>query len=183
MILPAGAAERRRLEPGAVSALFESEEAVDRAVTRLVGSGVPRDLIEVVVSPEAARRYYVGRARAPGREALRWAGIGGLTGLVLGSVLATVLIALPGFEDAGTTALIQLAGPNLATVAGACLGGIGGLLRCRRPDSRHARAAQEPDAIVLLVGARGEAEASRLAELLVGSGGREPRITTRTHTS
>ncbi|HEX7049592.1 MAG TPA: hypothetical protein VF188_05220 [Longimicrobiales bacterium] len=172
----AAAPGRRRPERDTVSALFDAPEAVDRAVAALIGAGLPRDLIEVAVSPEAARRHYAGRARAPGREALRYAGIGGLTGLILGALISLILAALPGFLDPGIGAIVQLLGPNLCTVGGAALGGIIGLFVRRRPAPRHARAAEAPSAIIIVVTARSEREAATLARILARSGGREPRL-------
>jgi len=166
---------RARHESDAVSAIFDSADAVDRALLRLNRAGVPRDLVEVVVSPAAAARHYAGKAKPLGREAVRYAGIGGLIGLLVGAAISLVIVVLPGFHDAGLTALAQLIGPNLAAVGGAAVGGIIGLFVHRRPDRRFARAAESPDAIVVVVTARSEEEVRGITAILSESGGREPR--------
>ena len=69
-----------------VSVLFDDPGSVDSALAALDGMGVPRDLVEVVVAPQAAQRFYRRVVRSPGRETLRYAGIGGLTGLVVSAM-------------------------------------------------------------------------------------------------
>ncbi len=171
----------RLREPLTVTALFDDTGAVDRALDALYSAGLPRDLVEVVVSREAARRYYaeargVRAPRAPGRETWRYAGIGGLVGFVGGVLMGLVMVAWPGIDAPGGLALVQLAGPNVATVGGAAIGALIGATRRRRPSPRHARAAEAANAIVVAVAARGDDEAALLAGLLGGQGGREVRI-------
>ena len=163
------------VESHAVSALFDSPEAVDQAVTALIRAGVPRDLIEIVVSPEAAGRFYGGRVRGLGRETMRFAGIGGLAGLILGAAISLVIIALPGFQDPGLEAIVQLIGPNFVTVAGALVGAAIGLFVRRRAELRFARDSEAPYAIVVVVVARSLDEEQALARILVANGGRAPR--------
>lgn len=171
-----GVQRRPRLVP--VSALFEHRALVDRALPRLTGAGVPRDLIEVVVSPEAARRHYAG-VRAEGtRETARFAGIGGLVGLLIGIAVSLVFVSLPEFVGPGAEAVVQLIGPNFATITGAVLGALVGAFRHRPPRTRHARAAESPDAVVVVVRARGEAQVATVLRLLADAGGRAPRIET-----
>jgi hypothetical protein len=165
-----------RQEPYAVSALFDAPERVDDALERLVRAGIPRDLIDIVVAPQAAERYYGGRARALGRDATRFAVAGGLIGLLVGAIVSLILIFLPGFLDKGILPIIQLIGPNFATVTGALIGGVIGLFRKRRPERRHHRALESPEAIVMVVIARTEEELRRIARILVEGGGREPRL-------
>jgi len=45
------------------SAFFAAPDQVERVVVDLVEAGVPRDLVEVIVSPEANKAHYGGRAR------------------------------------------------------------------------------------------------------------------------
>ena len=54
------ASGQRLYEPVDVTALFDTPAAVERALDALYTAGTPRDLIEVVVSREAAERYYGG---------------------------------------------------------------------------------------------------------------------------
>ena len=165
----------RPVEGTTVSALFDDPSDVERALAALVRSGVPRDLIEVIVSPRAARRFYPERARAPGRDALRYAGAGALIGLIAGAALSLVLIAIPGFHEPGGLVFVQLLGPNLMTVAGAVVGAIVGLLVHRRAEPRHMRAVESPDAIVVVATARSAGEAAAVARSLRGTGGHDTR--------
>lgn len=166
----------RRPTPHSVSASFQHPEAVQAALERLVRAGIPRDMIDVVVSPAAAEKFYPGRARERGRDALRLAGAGGLVGLGIGSLISLALIMMPGFYDEGLVPYVQLIGPNFATVAGAMIGAVIGLFRRRRPDPRHARAAEEPDAIIMIVALRSREDAERTAAILARAGGADPRI-------
>jgi hypothetical protein len=160
----------------ATSALFEQSEAVEAALVTLVRAGVPRDLIDVVVAPEAAQRFYNGLAKSPGRTTLRYAGRGGLIGLLLGALISFAIIALPGFQSPGTVAIVQLLGPNLMTVLGAVIGGLVGLSGRGSPEQRHRRAGESPGSIVVAVQTRTRGEAEAMARLLVEGGGREPRV-------
>lgn len=49
-----------------------------------------------------------------------------LLGVIGGVLLSLVMVAWPGIDAPGGLALVQLAGPNLGTVAGAAIGGQGG---------------------------------------------------------
>jgi hypothetical protein len=166
----------RRARPHTVSASFHDTDAVQNALEQLIRAGVPRDLIDIVVSPEAARKFYPGSSQGPGNDALRFAGAGGLIGLVIGSVVSLILIMLPGFFDTGIIPYVQLIGPNFATASGALIGGGIGFFRKRRPNPHHARAAEEPGAIIVVVTLRSREEAQRVAQILAGAGGAEPRI-------
>ena len=176
----AGVMSGHRLrEPLTLTALFDSPDAVDHALDALYTAGTPRDLVEVVVSRQAAERFYGDartRPRRPGRETFRYAGIGGLVGFCVGVGLSLVMVALPGIDAPGGMAPVQLMGPNVGTVAGAALGAVVGVFRRQRPDARHARAAEASGAIVLAVATRGEHEATLLGGLLRAQGGRDLRV-------
>ena len=176
----AGFASGQRLrEPLTLTALFDDRATVDRALDALYAAGTPRDLVEVVVSREAAQRFYADTRRAPrepGRETFRYAGIGGLVGFVVGVLVGLVAVAMPGIEAADGMAPVQLLGPNMATTAGAALGALIGFFRRQRPNRRHARAAEETGAIVMAVATRSEREAELLGGLIAGNGGRDLRV-------
>ena len=172
------AEEASRPEPAegtTVSALFDAPSDVERGLAELVRAGVPRDLIEVVVSPQAARRFYPERARSPGRDAMRYAGAGALIGLIAGAALSLILIAIPGFHEPGGLVFVQLLGPNLMTVAGAVIGAVVGLFVHRRAEPRHERAAESPDAIVVVATTRSAEEAAAVAGRLRRAGGHDTR--------
>lgn len=178
---PAHAAEvaagYRDREPLTVTALFDGPERVDEALDALYTAGTPRDLIEVVVSREAAEKFYGGRRRVrrPGRETFRFAGIGALVGFLVGCGVSLVMVALPGIDAPGGMAPVQFMGPNAGTIGGAAVGALFGFLRRQRPEPRHARAAEASGAIVVAVAARGDREAALLGRLLESRGGRDVR--------
>jgi hypothetical protein len=78
--------------------------------------------------------------------------------------------------DTGILPIIQLIGPNFATVSGAIIGGLIGLFTPRKPNPRHARAAEAPDTIAVVVTLRSREEAEHIAQILSASGGDAPRI-------
>jgi hypothetical protein len=177
----AGAGYRER-EPLVVTALFDSPDEVDRALDALYTAGVPRDLIEVVVSRSAAQRFYNARgpgrrpAREPGRETFRFAGIGALVGFVGGLGFSLLMLMWPGLDAPGGMAPVALFGPNVGTISGAGVGALFGFLRRQRPDPRYARAAEAENAIVLAVRMRGPREAELLGGLVAAQGGRDLRV-------
>ena len=166
-------------EPLTVTALFDSRADVENALGGLYTVGLPRDLIEVVVSREAAAHFPAGVARRAGRETFRFAGIGGLTGLLLGAVISLGMVAWPGLDAPGEQAIVQLLGPNFGLVTGAALGATAGFFRHRRPDPRHARVAEAAGAIVVAVTVRSQEEGALMIQLLPKCGGREPQIQSR----
>jgi hypothetical protein len=176
----AEAASGQRLrEPLTVTALFDDRAQVDRAVAALYSAGTPRDLVEVVVSRDAAERHYADAPRGirrPGRETFRYAGIGGLLGFVTGVVIGLVMVALPGIEEPGGMALVQVFGPNMATVVGAALGAVFGYFRHQRPNPRPARAAEQSGSILLAVATRSHEEAQVLGDIITANGGRDLRV-------
>ena len=180
-----GASGYQRREPLVVTALYNSPDAVDRAVDALYLAGMPRDLIQVVVSRAAAAQFYSARAlgprraRAPGRETFRYAGAGALVGFIGGVIFSLVMLVWPGIEAPGAMAPVALFGPNVGTTAGAAIGALFGFTRRQKPDPRFARAAEARDAILLAVHARDAREAGLLASLMEAQGGREPRVDAR----
>ena len=175
----AAASGQRLREPLTVTALFDDRVGVTRAVDALYSAGTPRDLVEVVVSRAAAEKHYADAAsgvRRPGRETFRYAGIGGLVGFIVGVAIGLITVAMPGIEDPDGMALVQVFGPNMATVVGAALGAVFGFFRRQRPDPRHARAAEESGSIVLAVATRSHEEARVLGEIMAANGGRSVHV-------
>lgn len=166
-------------EPITLTALFDDPAQVERAVDSLYAAGTPRDLVEVVVSREAAERFYADAPKSPsrpGREAFRYAGIGGLLGFIGGVAIGLVTVALPGIEGPGGMAPVQVFGPNVATVVGAAIGAAIGYFRRQRPNPRHARAAEQSGSIVLAVATRSQDEAKALGDIITADGGRDVRV-------
>ena len=164
-----------------ITALFDDASGVERALDSLYDAGTPRDLIEVVVSREAAKHFYAdarGRRapRPPGRETWRFAGAGALFGFVGGTLVSLAMVAWPGIDAPGGLALVQLVGPNVATIGGAAIGAIIGALRRQQPHARFARAAEAANAILFAVTARSTSDATILAQLLERQGGRDIQV-------
>ena len=180
-----GGSGYQRREPLVVTALFVSPDAVDRALDALYYAGVPRDLMEVVVSRTAAMQFYSaggpGRrgTRTPGRETFRYAGAGALLGFIGGLLFSLLMLLWPGIDAPGGMAPVALFGPNVGTTAGAAIGALVGLTRRQQPDPRYARAAEARDAILLAVHARDTREAEQLATVIAAHGGRQARVEAR----
>ncbi|HEU4643512.1 MAG TPA: hypothetical protein VFS44_13730 [Gemmatimonadaceae bacterium] len=168
--------QREHREPVVVTAIFDSADAVDTALTRLYDAGVPRDLIEVVVSRTAADRFYRDARRVPDREVFRFAGIGGFIGLILGVTISLVILALPGEVRQRSTAIIQLIGPNFMTLGGALVGAIIGFFRRRQAPAHYARAAEASSGIVVAVAARHQTQVESVLDILTEAGGQKPRV-------
>lgn len=166
---------RRRHDLATISAFVASPEAAENAVEVLTAGGIPRDLVEVVVSSSADDRFYHGRARRLGTLALPYAGIGGLVGLLASVILSLEILVLPGFNLPERLARVQLLGPNIGAIIGALLGGLVGALRRREPKGVYARAG-EREAILVIVFDRPRAEAAIVARLLEELGAEDVRI-------
>ena len=165
-------------EPLTVTALFDSRGDVEAALDMLYTVGMPRDLVEVVVSRESASHFPAGVARTGGRETFRYAGIGGLVGLLIGALTSLGMVAWPGLDAPGEQAIVQLLGPNFGVVTGAALGAAAGFFRHRRPNPRYARAAEAAGAIVVAVMVRNRDQGAGIIELLAKCRGREPQMST-----
>lgn len=157
-----------------VSGLFAEAARVDDALRRLSAAGVPRDLIEVVVSPAAAKRFYGKRASPLGSEGVRFAAIGGLVGLFAGIGISLVMVLIPGRDLAPGLYLAQLLGPNAGSTLGAVLGGLVGATRPRRGRGVYRRAF-EREAILLVVRSVSPEEIPRVQALLGDAGGEDVR--------
>lgn len=85
-------------------------------------------------------------------------------------------IVKPGWESPGTTAIVQLLGPNIGAVGGATLGALFGAFRRRRPRRAYARAAENASAILLVVRTQSRSEVAPIEQVLTASGGRDIRV-------
>lgn len=159
-----------------VTAFFDSVESVERALEQLNVVGFPRDRVEVAVRPAGAERFYGGRGRTGRRDTFRFAGIGGLIGLLYGAVLSLVLVSIPGFQEPGIMAWVQLLGPNFGTITGAMIGAVFGFFRHRKPPAWAARLSEAEDAILVTVIAQGNAEIDAARRILEEQGGRAVQI-------
>jgi hypothetical protein len=105
-----------------------------------------------------------------------YAGAGALIGFLGGCAISLFMVAWPGVDAPGGMAPVALVGPNVGTTAGAAVGALLGAMHRQKPQSRHARAAEAANAIVVAVAARSEREAQLLSQLLTGQGGRDVRV-------
>lgn len=161
---------RERTSRAVVSALFTSDAAVEQAIFLLELRGLPRDRIEVVVSPEGARRWYGRRARGAGRQVLAGAGAGAVIGLLVGAAIALVVVVLPGRNPPTVVLWAQLLGPNAGSMAGALIGAVVGWFLPERPHTAWRRVVGT-DAILVLVEGCSPAEAPLAEEALSSAGG------------
>lgn len=144
-----------------------------RPLTRL---GVPRDLIDVVVTQPAADRLYAGKHRAM-RPLWRFASIGGLLGLGGGTLIAFVLIAWPGFASAGPFAYALLFTPMITVVVGAVIGMIISFITKRRPSDWRLRIPPpDNDEILVVVRARGEEQIRLVLDAIQRQQGRNAQV-------
>ncbi|MGN6111348.1 MAG: hypothetical protein ACTHU0_40000 [Kofleriaceae bacterium] len=161
----------------AISALFTSRDDVEQAISDLVEAGVPRDQIEVSVSPLGNEAHFRGRARRLGSQTVRYAAAGALIGLLLGIVMSLeIILVFPGIEPpAHELSLAQLLGPNVAMMIGLVLGAVVGAFRKRSGDGPAARIADSDD-ILVAVRSQSDARLPELTRLLASAGGREPLV-------
>lgn len=154
-----------------VYAYFTTPSEVKVVLPPLARLGVPRDFIDVVVTPPAADRMYSGKRRAM-RPLWRFASIGGLLGLGGGAFVAFVLIAWPGFAAAGPFAYALLFTPMITVAVGASIGVIASFLTKRKPSDWRLRIPPPGnDEILVVVRARGEEQVGLVLQVLQEQGG------------
>lgn len=158
-----------------VSGFVTSPDAAETAVEVLLAGGIPRDLVEVVVSPGGNEEHYGGKARRLGTRTLSYAAKGALIGLFASIILSLYLLILPGFRLPEQLAFVQLLGPNIGTLLGAVVGGLAGALQQRQPKGVYARVG-ERDAILLVVLDRPREQAPVVVRLLEELGVEDVRI-------
>ncbi|HYW50176.1 MAG TPA: hypothetical protein VE861_06205 [Gemmatimonadaceae bacterium] len=155
---------------------FDTPQRVQEVLPPLARLGVPRDLIDVVVTAPAAGRLYAGKRRAM-RPLWRFASLGGLFGLAGGAFVAFVLIAWPGFASPGPFAYALLFTPMITVVVGAGIGaGVSFLTRRKPSDWRLRIPPPGHDEILVVVRARGEEQVGLTLEVLQQQGGRGAQV-------
>ena len=166
----------RRAPVTPVFAYFDTPTTVQQALPPLARLGVPRDLIDVVVTAPAAERLYAGKRRAM-RPLWRFASLGGLLGLGAGTFVAFVLIAWPGFAAAGRFAYALLFTPMVTVVVGAVIGaGVSFLTRRKPSDWRLRIPPPGHDEILVVVRARGQEQIELTLAVLQQQGGRGAQV-------
>jgi hypothetical protein len=108
-----------------VTALFADREEAERGFQALTERGYSADDINVVMSEETQKKYFVsGKQTELGTKAAKGAGIGGAIGGTVGAIAAAIAavgtsLAIPGLG-------LVVAGPIAAALAGAGAGGVTG---------------------------------------------------------
>jgi len=166
----------RRLPVTPVFGYFPTPQAVREALPPLARLGVPRDLIDVVVTQQAADAWYAGKRRAM-RPLWRFASIGGLLGLGSGAFVAFVLIAWPGFAPPGPFAYALLFTPMITLALGSLTGALASFFTARKPSDWRLRI-PPPDngEILLVVRARGDEQVALTLRVLQEQGGQGAQV-------
>lgn len=154
----------------AVSGFFDNEQAIEQVLHGCLQRGIPRDLIEVAVSPAAAPRFFGGKSGKPRDSWFSWAGRGALAGLLLTAVISLIIVMLPGYETSQTMAVVQLLGPDIGVIAGAALGALFGMLKPVTISPQLQRARDRPDSALMLVHLLSPQEASVVENLFKAHG-------------
>jgi hypothetical protein len=160
-----------------VWAYFDTPAQVRALLPSLAQLGVPRDLIDVVVSERGAETLYGGKPLAL-RPIWRFASIGGLLGLLGGAFVAVVLISGPGFAPAGPLAYALLFTPMITVTVGVVIGMLTAVVKKPRPSDWRAQIAPSPgpNEIMVVVRARGDEQVNLTIDVLTQGGGRTPRV-------
>ncbi len=168
----------RRAPVTPVFAFFRTPQLVREVLPPLARLGVPRDLIDVVVTEQAADAMYAGKRRAM-RPLWRFASIGGLLGLGSGAFVAFVLIAWPGFASPGPFTYALLFTPMITVALGAVTGALASFFTTRKPSDWRLRI-PPPDngEILLVVRARGDEQVALALQVLRDHGGAGAQVLT-----
>jgi len=166
----------RRPPTTPVFGYFDTPAEVRDVLPSLTRLGVPRDLIDVIVTESAAKSMYAGKRRSM-RPMWRFASIGGLLGLGGGAVVAVVLIAWPGFLAAGPFAYALLFTPMITLSVGAFIGVIVSFLTKRKPSDWRLRIPPPSnDEILLVARARGEGQIDLVLDVIQRQRGRDAQV-------
>jgi hypothetical protein len=109
-----------------VTGIFRTRAEAEEAITRLETGGISESQIGMVMTDLARGSHFRMEESSKADEgAAAGAGIGGLVGVVLGSVLSAGTIAIPGLNLVVVGALAPaLAGLGAGAVAGGLIGGL-----------------------------------------------------------
>lgn len=163
--------QQKKRESLTVSGFFQQPQQVDKVLAACLQRGIPRDLIDLALSEQAAARF---TALKPGRNTdnwFAWTGRGALAGLLISAVLTLGIILTMEYEVSERMAVIQLLGPDIGIVVGAVLGAIYGWLHESETNALMQRAAERDDAMLLLVYMQPPDEAAQVADIFSTHGG------------
>lgn len=118
---------------GTISATFKSTEEATGAINELIGMGVDKSEMSVLMSEQVHKEHFAGDTKDGGtikgvdvvksskgiEGAAAGAAVGGAAGAIYAGLAAVGAIAAPGIG-------LVVAGPAIAALAGAGAGGVGG---------------------------------------------------------
>lgn len=109
-----------------IAAVFKSRLAAEQALTQLESAGLKRDQISVVMTDAARGSHFALRESSKIDEGVAaGAGLGGLAGAILGTILSASVLVVPGLNLVVTGALASsLAGLGAGAMMGGLLGGL-----------------------------------------------------------
>ena len=111
-----------------IVAVFKSRLAAEQALSQLESAGLKGDQISVVMTDAARGSHFALRESSKVDEGVAaGAGLGGLAGAVLGAIISSSVLVIPGLNLVVTGALAaSLAGLGAGAVAGGLVGGLVG---------------------------------------------------------
>lgn len=157
-----------------VTGFFIEETKARSALVELLLTGVPRDLIEVVIAKHNENRFFKTLRRRQLRRTAANAGRGALIGLILFSFLSALLIVSAGARESARLTWIMLLGPNMGVMLGGFIGLLWGFIK-REPVPAYYHRLLEREAILMVVKAKTELEAESLATRLSDLGALDVR--------
>lgn len=106
--------------------LFSSRIAAERAIAQLEAAGIADSQISLVMTDETRGTHFkIKESDKSDEGAATGAGIGGLLGVIAGTVLSAGVIVIPGLNLIVTGTLVSaLAGLGTGAVAGGLIGGL-----------------------------------------------------------
>lgn len=109
-----------------VTGIFRSRIAAEQAISQMEAAGVRDSQISLILTDEArSSNFRFVESDKSDEGAARGAGIGGLLGIIAGSVLSAGVIAIPGLNLVVTGTIVSaLAGLGAGAVAGGLVGGL-----------------------------------------------------------
>jgi hypothetical protein len=159
-----------------VSGFFSREEDVLQAMIDVLASGIPRDLIEIAVSKEAAALFSKRvRTRRPSYRAAN-AGRGALIGLITFALISAALIVSGAEWKGQLLTWIMLLGPNVGVVLGAVWGFLFVPPKARGVPTWLQRVREEKG-ILFVVRTKSEREAQDVAHDLASRGATSVKLT------
>ncbi|MCB5186636.1 hypothetical protein LG200_01305 [Methylobacillus caricis] len=155
----------------AVSGFFLEQRQIDEVLSACLQRGIPRDLIDVALSEQAAPKFTQLKARKNTDSWFAWTGKGALIGLLSSALLSLGIILTKGYEVTNQLALVQLLGPDIGIILGATFGALYGWIRGNETNVLMQRATDREDAMLLLVYMQPPDEARQVEKIFSTCGG------------